>query len=318
MKVDERIKISIIIPFYNVEKYIYDCASSLLLQSLRNIEYIFIDDGSKDNSVAELNRAIKEHSDVCTKIIIHSYNKGIAASRNEGIHISCGDYIGFVDADDWIDKFMFEKLYDIAIRDGADLVWCDYYIEYPMYSKREQVNFSDDNIIDFMRLYLTRSVNHLWNMLVHRNLYIMNNISFLDGNDMCEDYNVTTKLFYCSKRRRHVSESLYHYRYNMNSICNTMSRKDYIARLKNASELIEYFEDKDIYEAIKQYLYYRILLYKQFYLYKEKNITAYMQTYPESNKYILSNPFYGRKAKIIEWISVKLYTLIVKLVSLKI
>lgn len=316
----QSISISVIIPFYNAEKFIYDCAISLFSQSLKNIEFIFINDCSTDNSTEELNRAINntQYPFAKTRIISHKQNLGIATSRNEGIAAANGDYIGFVDADDWIDERMFEKLYDTVIENNADIAWCDYYIEHHTTSEKAEMDFSEDNIIEFMRLYLTRPVTHLWNMLVNKKLYIQNNIRFLDGYDMCEDYNVATKLYYCSDKSCYLPEPLYHYRHNTTSICNTINKKNYISRLKNASELLEYFKDKSIYKDIKPYLYYRILLYKQFYLYEEKNVTAYMQTYPESNKYILSNTFYGKKAKMIEWLSTRLYAIIIKLTNINI
>ena len=245
--------ITIIIPFYNVGKYIYNCAVSLFSQSLRNIEFIFINDCSTDNSASELERAVKDYSFADVKIITHMQNFGISYSRNEGIAIAKGNYIGFVDADDWVDENMFERLYDVMMENGADLVWCDYYIEYPLRSEKAVMDFSENNIVEFMHFYLTRPVNHLWNMLVNKELYLKYDLHFLDGYDMCEDYNVATRLYYYALKRCYVPEPLYHYRYNAASICNTISDKNYVSRLKNALELLEFFKNKDIYGKIKHY-----------------------------------------------------------------
>lgn len=312
------LKVSVVIPFYNVEKYIYDCARSLFQQTLLELEFIFIDDCSTDNSLEELKRIIQEYPERKVVLISHTKNRGIAASRNEGIARAQGEYIGFVDSDDWVDPDMFEKLYNEAFERKADIVWCDYIIEGKDSKSVIQINLSEDNIIDFMHLYLMNSINHLWNMLVHRNLYVRNHLRFLDGYDMCEDLNVSTKLYYYSNRSYHLPIPLYHYRDNATSICHTINKRNYIARLENVLELHEFFKEKDIYNDIKKVLFYRILLFKQFYLYTEKDVTKYVSICSEANTYIWSNPFYGIKAKCIEWLTVHLYSIIIKLSNIKI
>lgn len=110
-------KVSIIIPAYNVEKYIERCVSSALSQSLKDIEVIVIDDGSTDNTYG---KCVEFYDDRLT--IIHQDNSGLAAARNRGLEAASGEYIGFVDGDDYVDPRMFELLYDIAKKTNADLV----------------------------------------------------------------------------------------------------------------------------------------------------------------------------------------------------
>lgn len=102
--------ISVIIPVYNAENYIVECARSLLGQTYRNIEFIFIDDCSTDSSFKKLEMVVGEYPGLNVRIVRHSENKGAAASRNDGLSLATGDYIGFVDADDWIEPEMYERM----------------------------------------------------------------------------------------------------------------------------------------------------------------------------------------------------------------
>ena len=104
-------KISIIVPVYNVEEYLERCVDSLITQTYHNIEILLIDDGSTDNSFSICNRYAKTDKRVKT---ISQANNGVAAARNAGLAIATGDYIGFVDPDDYVDKDMYETLYNLC------------------------------------------------------------------------------------------------------------------------------------------------------------------------------------------------------------
>lgn len=107
----EKIKISVIVPVFNAEKYLKMCLNSLVSQTLKNIEIICIDDGSTDNSLAILDKFKSKDNRIK---IIKQKNYGVSMARNNGISEAQGEYIGFVDADDWVDKDFFEKLYNAA------------------------------------------------------------------------------------------------------------------------------------------------------------------------------------------------------------
>ena len=111
-------KISVILPVYNVEKYSDRCIQSLLNQTLKDIEFIFVDDGSLDNSVT----IIQKYTDPRIKLLKHKVNKYTAEARNTGIKNATGEYIAFVDPDDYIEKDFFKILYDLAKTNTADIV----------------------------------------------------------------------------------------------------------------------------------------------------------------------------------------------------
>lgn len=118
--------ISIIVPVYNTEKYIRKCLDSIVNQTLFDIEIICIDDGSTDDSCSIL----EEYAKKDTRIkVFHKENAGLVAARKTGLKLATGEYVGFVDSDDWIEMNMYEKLYDLASQCDADLVTCGYYLE---------------------------------------------------------------------------------------------------------------------------------------------------------------------------------------------
>ena len=115
------VKISIIVPVYNTAKYLDKCIQTLINQTLENIEIIFIDDGSEDNSVEILKNYAKKDKRIR---ILKQNHKRQGAARNYGLSIAQGEYIGFVDSDDWVKLDMFEKLYYQAKETDSDIVMC--------------------------------------------------------------------------------------------------------------------------------------------------------------------------------------------------
>lgn len=307
---------------YNVEKYIEKCASSLLEQTLDDIEYIFVDDCSTDGTINRLEHVIQSYPARIhqVKILKKLVNMGSAATRNAGLSQANGMYIGWVDADDWIENSMYASLYNVAIKTKADIVWCNYSLECEDKSLAVSTFIESKNKPVFLQKYFNFQMTPLWNTLIKKDLYFGNEIAFLDGCDMWEDYNVTTKLYYFSQKSVHSDIILYHYRQtNTNSMCNSRpNHKINIAKLKNASDVLDFFSNKDIFPYVRKQLYHRILSAKQFFLYIEKDIQSYVSICPKSNHYILSNSFYGLKAKGIEWLSVKLYLLIIRLSNISI
>lgn len=114
-------KVSIIVPIYNVERYLSRCLDSLINQTLKDIEIICINDGATDNSLEILKKFAEKDKRI---IIFNQNNKGVAASRNLGLKNAKGDYIGFIDADDWIDLNYFEKLYNAITSTNSDIACC--------------------------------------------------------------------------------------------------------------------------------------------------------------------------------------------------
>lgn len=121
-------KVSVIVPVYNVEKYIDRCLDSLVNQTLEDIEIIVVNDGSKDSSKEK----ILEYASKYNKIkYLEKENGGLSDARNYGLPYATGDYIAFLDSDDFVDYTLYEKMYNKAIEEEADYVECDFYWTYP-------------------------------------------------------------------------------------------------------------------------------------------------------------------------------------------
>lgn len=317
-------KVSVIIPMYNAEKYIYRCASSLLNQTYNDIEFIFIDDCSTDKTVEELKKVIISHPQRKGQIrlICNERNLGVASTRNIGLSVASGDFIGWCDSDDWIDPVMYEDMSRVLENYECDVVCCDYYQESDNKSFYQKVltrqSYEDTEIETLLCEYLLAPYNSLWNMLAKRELYVTSNIKCLDGYDFCEDLNVSVKLLYTSKKVIHVDKAYYHYCENLNSICHTYSRKKNVSRLENLLDVMDFLRGKNISYELKKVLFYRMLIAKQFLLYDNQDVKKYISICPESNKYILTNPLYGRKSKFIEYTVCIIYNIILKLISIKI
>ena len=122
------IKVSVIVPVYNVDKYLRKCLDSLVNQTLKEIEIIVINDGSTDGSQRIIDEYQNTYPDIIRGFI--KSNGGLSDARNYGLPFCRGEYIGFVDSDDYVDKRMYELMYTKASEDDSDMVTCDYYMVY--------------------------------------------------------------------------------------------------------------------------------------------------------------------------------------------
>ena len=215
------VKVSIIVPVYNVEKYLRKCLDSLVNQTLKDIEIICINDGTKDNSVEIIDEYVKKYSNV---LLINQENQGLGMARNNAMKYAKGDYIAFVDSDDWIDLDMYEVLYNKAIKTNADIVECDYRMVFENSTKvKNRTLFGSlhtwkkfpiacgkifdwryvkDDIFDGLRCMV-------WNRLYKRSLIFDNNLTFPDGK--CEDYPFSLDAVLSAKSIVYCHKTLYNY-----------------------------------------------------------------------------------------------------------
>ena len=212
-------KVSVIIPVYGVEKYIERCAVSLFEQTLYDIEYIFVNDCTKDNSMKVLADVITRYPDRKSqiRIINLSINEGLPSARRHGLSLASGEYIIHCDSDDWVEIDMYKSMYDKAIETGSDIVVCDY-------NKSESIsNFKYIN--QSIPLEKNKFINGLLdgtvpgfvvNKLVKASLY--NNVQYFPKDNFTEDMVITTQLVYYAEHICHIEKGFYHYFTNSESI----------------------------------------------------------------------------------------------------
>ena len=164
-------KISVIVPVYKVEKYLDRCVESIVNQTYKNLEIILVDDGSPDNCPAICDAWANKDERIK---VIHKENGGVSSARNRGIDAATGDYIGFVDSDDWIEPDMYELLADNAKKYDADISRCGYFVDWPDHIAQVGnggiLLYEDiERRCEMLRSY--HLVSALWNKIYRRELF---------------------------------------------------------------------------------------------------------------------------------------------------
>lgn len=235
-------KVSILVPVYNVEKYIRRCAQSLLEQTYNNIEYIFIDDVSTDNSLSELQQVLLAYPErlESVKIIRHKKNRGIAITRNDLISQVTGDYFMFVDSDDWIAYDAVELLVSSAKLENADIVIANWSIETNYVSKKILTPALSRK--DYIKAILQRKIAaSLCAKLYKTRFYISTGIQFTEHQNYGEDYMVIPQLVYKANKIQYLDKIVYHYwKGNASSYTHNISLK-FVDDLQNVLNVLDNF-----------------------------------------------------------------------------
>lgn len=235
--------LTIIIPVYNVEKYVKKCLTSVINQTYKNLEIIVVDDGSTDNSgkicdeIASLDNRIQ---------VIHKKNGGLSDARNKGLDIARGDYIGFVDSDDFIDNNMYEELLTACKKYNAEISICGRICEkenlkehYTLFTTQEKIMSSEDAIKDLLLQIDCDSA--AWDKLYSAKLF--NKIRYPFG-VLHEDLNITSRLFALANKIVHTGKPLYHYLIRNGSICNEAFSEKRMDLYIQAADCREFIRDK--------------------------------------------------------------------------
>lgn len=247
-------KVSVIVPVYNVEKYVDRCLKSLVNQTLQEIEIIIVNDGSTDNSKKIIDTYMEKYS---KKIkYVEKQNGGLSDARNFGLKYATGQYIAFLDSDDYVDVTIYEKMYDKAIKEDCDFVECDFIWKY---SNKEVEDYGEVYTNKHEMLVYARVV--AWNKLIKRELLEKTKIQFPKGLRY-EDIEFFYKLLPYINKFGFVKEYLIYYVQREDSIVNTQNErtKEIFTILDN---VINYYKQHGFYDQYKtelEYTYSRILL----------------------------------------------------------
>ncbi len=226
-------KVSVIIPVYEVEKYIEQCVRSLFEQTLNDIEYIFIDDCTPDESIEVLQRVLKDYPQrrrqVC--ILHNEKNLGQGRTRKRGILAATGEFVIHCDPDDWVELEMYEKMYNEAINAHSEIVMCDFFRNYPngIECKMHMAD-NTDKIQALVNLYTVDRMGTLCGHLVARHIVQDESLVWPQWN-YTEDLVLIFQYVMKAKSLATVKEALYHYRDNLQSISydkNDKIRKDFL------------------------------------------------------------------------------------------
>jgi len=229
------VKVSIIVPVFNAEPYLRECIDSLLSQTISEIEFIFIDDGSTDNSAA----TIESYQNLESRIIlIQQQNQGVSVARNVGLMNATGQYIGFVDADDYVEPDMYERLYTAAIKENCDVVLSNFESEIEGNHVITNYSFPKDVLLtaEFIRKEVlpaflkTETLNTACNKLYRNALIKEHGIRFPNRVALGEDGMFNMIFFSFAVSMKYLDYTGYHYREVSGSATRNVIQKDYFQR----------------------------------------------------------------------------------------
>lgn len=219
--------VSVLVPAYNVEKYLEHCLRSICEQTYERLEIICVNDASSDDTLAILRRW--HNKDKRIKIIDKKRNEGLPQARKSAFEASNGEFILNVDSDDWLETSMISDLLLLALSEKADLVYCDYFRNEKAQRVQRQYYESKMKLLEHWSFGFG---NTIWNRLIKREL--MEKIDFPHAN-MGEDLVLNTQLYYYANKIFYCGKALYHHTYleNKESISSANSQKNFSEMLEN-------------------------------------------------------------------------------------
>ena len=250
-------KVSVIVAVYKVEDYIERCLHSLFGQTLDSIEYIFVDDASPDDSIKVLKRVLEEypHRKEQVKIIRHSENQGVALARTSGILTATGEYMIHCDPDDYIELDMYEAMYNEALIENTDIIFCDYIKHKNDVNSLISMNFKDLSI-DYLRKPLYNGyISTLWNVLVRSEIIKKNNILPFPKGDVGEDLALILRILFFSSTFKCIHTPFYHYCIREDSIASGTNAMDKLRKFHiNIEGLQRFYGKHKLYKEYCDYL----------------------------------------------------------------
>lgn len=246
-------QISIIVPIYNVDKYLDRCMQSLLNQTLKDIEIILVDDGSLDKCP----EMCYEYSKKDNRIkVIHKQNAGLGYARNSGLEIATGEYVAFIDSDDYVDLHMFEKMYEEAISANYDAVFCgvNCQLQNMKFIKKfdSERLLTNNDILNYLGDMIANNVSEkndrnecmsVWNAIYKRQIIIDNHIKFVSEREfVSEDIIFNFCFLFKSKKIRKIPDALYYYCNNPQSLSRCFAEEKIWNTIKLYNKLLGFID----------------------------------------------------------------------------
>lgn len=256
------IRVSVIAPVYNVDKYVGECIKSVCEQTLTDIELIVIDDGSTDNSAAVCEKWAEKDPRVK---LIRQPNQGVSVARNRGIKESCGEWIAFIDSDDWIEPNYIQVLYETAVKSYADISICGFYFDYPdevvprRHFEKNMIFKGRDDISQIQIQILAKKMSRIknnsgdrigapWCKLYNADFIKQNGLGFVPNLKRSQDVVFNLYAFEQAQTIAYKNLPLYHYRINEESVCSKFTKQILInvdMYLKEMQEFIAKYHRDD-------------------------------------------------------------------------
>lgn len=242
-------KISVLVPVYGVEKYIARCAESLFGQTYEDLEYVFVDDCTTDRSMAVLHEVMERWPGRKgqVRILRNDSNRGIGYTRQRLIDVATGDYVTFVDSDDYLPPRAMELLATEAARSGVEMVDGAWRSVTPGGVGEAHMPYPERVEGRYLKLMLCQDIvsNRMWGRLIRRTLFTECGVSLVPGIDFSEDYSVMTRLLYFSNRST-IDDTVYFYsEENTSSYTHTASPRHARSYLMACRVVLDFFTTRD-------------------------------------------------------------------------
>jgi len=247
------IKVSVILPVYGVAEYIEKCTDTLLAQTLQEMEFIFVDDHGPDNSIELVKEKIKGHKREEQFVFLKpEHNMGAGMARNFAIPHAQGEYIAFVDSDDWIEPTMFEELYNAAQQ--ADLCYCQAYKDFTDGTPSEILKNPEieGGVFDQPKkaYFLTHYVSYFWTFLYRTEFVRKNQIAYPEDRSADDSFFLACALLTAETIQK-TDKPFYHYLIRPGSVCTTKDSVKYKKRLTVFNKLMDYAKQHKVYEPLQ-------------------------------------------------------------------
>ena len=311
MKTDP--EITVIVPVFKVSSYIERCAEALMQQTFRDVEFIFVDDASPDDSREKLEAVIRKYPGRDVTILTHEHNMGLPASRKTGFEAARGRYIYQCDADDWVENDILEKMHAAAVESGADFIYCDFWLTFeknerymhtPAYSSPDEM---------LRRGFLSGNCKYnWWNKLMDRKLYA--GVEFpVDHKKGGEDM-VVIGMLSRARKVAHVPEALYHYvKTNSGAISEGFSERRLRDIRYNADSAISVLKDYPG-DLNTETALFKLNVKLPFLISGDiRKYQIWKEWYPEANSFIFRNTELPMRTKVLQWCASKDLWMLVRL-----
>ena len=323
-----RTKVSVIVPIYNVQRFIENCARSLFEQTLEEVEFIFVDDATPDKSMDILRLIVMQYPKRMQqiKILEHKNNQGLPAARNTGLKVARGEYIFHCDSDDYLSSNALESMYETAKKQDADIVWCDWYLSFKKSERYMKQPYYDAPINALKGMLAGAMKYNVWNKLVRRNLYEQNSIYFPAGYGMGEDMTMI-HLFVYAKKVCYLPKAFYHYvRFNaegFTQIGRGVDERKLTDLQYNVQRTISFIRNHFGSQLDKELAYFQLETKFPFLITDDKNsYQRWREWFPEANRYIWYNKQLSFRSRLLQYMAANgqfwyvwlYYKLVIKLV----
>lgn len=303
--------VSVIVPVYNAGETLPTAINALKAQTCQDLELLFVNDCSTDNSLLLLQdfaSALKKDKNIGIQVLSHETNRGVASARNTGLDHASGQFIYYVDADDWIAPDAIELMVGKAQACDADIVGVDWWLSFQKTERLMRQPAFDTSWTALENIMKGRMRWNLWLFLVKRSLYEDNAIRFEPGMNMGEDLAVMVKLFACAGKVVFLPKALYHYGQSSSSSLTKTYLEVHKKQVTSNVKEVERFLSRSVYaDRLGDLIYYLKLNIKLPLLVsgKKQEYVYWLGWFPEAGPYVMDNTALPLRTRLLQWMALQ-------------